>query len=97
VNPIREIAYGYRLVKSSAITGIAFAVLLADVLTGFNRIDRGGRWIAVVVLLLGSASTFYYWRRFSGKRSLPRKRVYHGEAEARPFNPINKLPPRREG
>jgi hypothetical protein len=39
VNPLKEGYYGYKLFRAVAVASVAFAVLLADSVTGVKKID----------------------------------------------------------
>jgi hypothetical protein len=95
MHPLREGYYGYRLVKALAVVGISFAVLLADCLTGFKKIDQFGRWACIILGSLAALASAYYWRRLDGRhrqRHGHRSRR-HSEPEVTHLNPPAVLPP----
>lgn len=97
MHPLREGYYGYKLVKALAVTGITLAILLADCLSGFQKIDQFGRWTCLIVGSLGALASVYYWRRLDGRKRQRHPHTHrHSEPEVTRRNPPAVLPPRRE-
>src|SRR5207248_3930727 len=99
MNPVKEVYYGYKLIKALAVAGITIAVLLADCLSGFTKIDRFGRWACIILGTLALASSAYYWRQINRKQSGRRRSRRHRHSDEQEFttrNPPAKLPPLRE-
>jgi hypothetical protein len=99
MHPLKKGYYGYKLVKTLAVTAVAIGVLLADCLTGFKRIDQFGRWACIILGSLGALSSVYYWRRLD--RGSRRHRHEHRsrplrEPEVTHRNPPAVIPPRRQ-
>jgi hypothetical protein len=99
MNPLKGGYYTYRLLKAVVVTTVAFAVLLADCVTGFKKVDQFGRWACVIIGSLGALSTVYYWRKLNGghdSRNHKHKSHRSQEPQVMHRNPPAVLPPRRD-